>query len=151
MSLGLSWRRRPRLPEGQRLNSRHRTGDTSTALVEQTGQTGARGTRSTFERKSLPNDRGASARLTRGPECTALIKGRLELRSLSFLPDRTSAVGEPEFLNAVDKTWKSLEPKLSGAAQRHCTSITHDDITCTLFMARSLKRMLDLHCLATRK
>src|SRR5215469_12700217 len=36
--------------------------------VEQLRQTGARGTRSTSERKSLPNDRGASARLTRGPE-----------------------------------------------------------------------------------
>ena len=77
----------------------------------QTGQTGARGTRSTFERKSLPNDRGASARLTRGPECTALIKGRLESRSLPFLLNRT-AVEETEFLNAVDKTGKSLEMML---------------------------------------
>jgi hypothetical protein len=33
---------------------------------------------STYERKSLPNDRGASARLTRGPECMALTSGRLE-------------------------------------------------------------------------
>src|SRR4030088_618410 len=53
--------------------------------LSKTGQTGARGTRSTYERKSLPNDRGASARLTRGPECMALTSGRLVLRSLSCL------------------------------------------------------------------
>ena len=53
-------------------------------------------------------------RLTSGPECTALIKGRLESRSLSFAHNRT-AVYETESLNAVDTTGKSLESQLSGA------------------------------------
>src|SRR5450631_100984 len=59
--------------------------------LSKTDQTGARGTISTYERKSLPNDRGASARLTSGPECMALISGRLESRSLSFLAHRDAA------------------------------------------------------------
>ncbi len=69
--------------------------------------------------------RGASARLTRGPECTAHIKGRLRSRSLGFLLDRTSAVKEPEFLNAIDKTGKSLEPKLCGEPQQSYGHFIH--------------------------
>jgi len=87
---------------------------TRTALVEQkTGQTGARGTRSTYERKSLPNDRGASARLASGPECMALISGRLELRSLSFLA-HGDAAKETGIKKYVDTMGKSLE-RLSDA------------------------------------
>jgi Transposase IS116/IS110/IS902 family len=90
----------------------------STALVEQTGQTGARGTRSTSDRKTLPNDRGASARLTRGPECLALTSGRLESRSLSFSLDRTSAVERTRTPLTVDTTGKSLEEKFRAAPKR---------------------------------
>jgi hypothetical protein len=65
----------------------------------------------------LPNDRGASARLTRGPECNALISGRLELRSLPFLLDEP-AVERTRTTSTVDTTGKSLEVSLSGRQPR---------------------------------
>src|SRR3979411_292119 len=86
--------------------------------LSKTGQTGARGTRSTYERKSLPNDRGASARLTRGPECTALTSGRLELRSLSFLAQHRAAKETGIRKNMLTQWGKSLEMRLSDAGLR---------------------------------
>src|SRR5207253_2102724 len=52
------------LPKGSSRAAPSNRRPTSTAFIEHIGQTGARGTRSTSERKTLPNDRGASARLT---------------------------------------------------------------------------------------
>jgi|SRR5271165_2175533 len=68
--------------------SQHMVGTGENRQVEKTGQTGARGTRSTSERKSLTSDRSTRARFRLGPECIAFTNGRLEfstaLRADSF-------------------------------------------------------------------